>query len=141
MSFLNHTEMDSSTGQLPIFNFEVRGRILTSVINLFRESSMVSFGWKTLYHGRIDDNMNCNFIIEDSTLELFYETEQEKILYVSKAASQQESMRPMGGNNKAPQHIHHMRKVLLTYSFLIIYRLLLSQNYSVDHFTLYHFMV
>ena len=133
--------MDSSTGQLPVFNFKVRGRIPTSVINLSRESSMVSSSWETLYHDRMDDNMDCNFIIGDSTLELSYETEQEKILYVSKVAGQQESMRPIGGNNKALQHIHHTKKVLLTYSFLIIHRLLLSQNYSVDHFTLYHFMV
>jgi len=46
--------------------------------------------------------MDCNFIIGDSTLELSYETEQEKILYVSKVAGQQESIRPIGGNNKAP---------------------------------------
>ena len=105
--------MDSSTGQLPVFNFEVRGRIPTSVINLSRESSIVSFGWETLYHDRMDDNMDCNFIIGDSTLELSYETEQEKILYVSKVAGQQESMRPIGGNNKAPPtHTSHKESII-----------------------------
>ena len=42
VSSLNHIRMDSSTGQLPVFNFEVRGRIPTSVINLSRESSIAS---------------------------------------------------------------------------------------------------
>jgi len=113
VSFLNHTEMDSSIEQLPVFNFEVRGRISTSVINLSRESLMVFSGWETLYHGRMDDNMDCNFIIRDSTLELSYETEQEKILYISKAAGQQESIRPMCGNNKAlPTHTSHEESII-----------------------------
>jgi len=141
VSSLNHTEMDSSTEQLPVFNFEVRGRTPTSAINLSRESLVASSGRKTPYHGRMDDNMDCDSTIGDSTPELSYETEQEKVLYVSKAADQQEPMRSMGGNNEAPRHIHHMRKVLLTYSFLTIHRLLLSQNYGMDYFTPYHFIV
>jgi len=86
VSSLNHTEMDSSTEQLPVFNFEVRGRTPTSTINLSRESLMASSGWKTPYHSRMDDNMDCDSMIGDSTPELSYETEQEKVLYVSKAA-------------------------------------------------------
>ena len=86
MSSLNHTEMNSSTGQLPVFNFEVRGRTFTSAINLSRESLMVSFGQKTPYHSRMDDNINCNSMIGDSTPELSYKTEQKKVLCVSKAA-------------------------------------------------------
>ena len=84
--------MDSSTGQLPVFNFEVRGRIPTSTINLSRESLMAFSGWETPYHGRMDDNMDCDSMIGDLTPELSYKTEQEKVLHVSKAADQHEPM-------------------------------------------------
>ena len=94
--------MDSSTGQLPVFNFEVRGRISTSTINLSRESLMAFSGWETPYHGRMDDNMDCDSMIGDLTPELSYKTEQEKVLHVSKAADQHEPMRPMGSNNETP---------------------------------------
>ena len=94
--------MNSSTGQLPVFNFEVRGRTFTSAINLSRESLMVSFGQKTPYHSRMDDNINCNSMIGDSTPELSYKTEQKKVLCVSKAADQQEPMRLIDSNNEAP---------------------------------------
>ena len=94
--------MDSSTGQLPAFNFEVRGRTPTSNINLSRDSSTMSSGWVILYHNRMNVNMDCNSTVGDSTPKLSYEIEQKNILCVSKAADQQEPMRPMGGNNKTP---------------------------------------
>ena len=46
--------------------------------------------------------MDCGSLVEDSTPELSYETEQEKALCVSKAADQQVPIRPMGRNNEAP---------------------------------------
>jgi len=105
--------MDSSTGQLPVFNFKVRGRTPTSVINLSRESSMASSGWETPYHGRMDDNMDCDSTIGDSTPELSYETEQEKVLHVSKVADQQEPMRPISDNNEAsPTHASYEESII-----------------------------
>ena len=113
VSSLNHTGMDSSTGQLPVFNFKIRGRTPTPVINLSRESSMAFSGQETSYHGRIDDNIDCDSMIGDSTPELSYETEQEKVLHVSKVADQQEPMRPMSGNNEAlPTHASHEESII-----------------------------
>ena len=83
---VNHTGMDSSTGQLPAFNFEVRGRTPTSNINLSRDSSTMSSGWVILYHNRMNVNMDCNSTVGDSTPKLSYEIEQKNILCVSKAA-------------------------------------------------------
>ena len=113
VSSLNHTGMDSSIGQLPVFNFEVRGRTPTSAINLSRESLMTSSGWETPYHSRMDNNIDCNSMIGDSTPELSYKTEQEKVLRVSKVADQQEPMRPMDGNNEAPlTHASHKESII-----------------------------
>jgi len=47
------------------------------------------------------------------TPELFYKTEQEKALCTSKAANQQDPMRPTSGNNKAsPTHAHHEESII-----------------------------
>jgi len=47
------------------------------------------------------------------TPELFYKTEQEKALCTSKAADQQDPMRPTSGNNKAsPTHAHHEESII-----------------------------
>ena len=113
VSSLNHTEMDSSIGQLPVFNFEVRGRIPTSTINLSRESSIAFSGWETPYHSRMNDNMDCDSMIGDSTSELSYKTEQKKVLCVSKVADQQEPMRPMGGNNEtSPTYASYKKSII-----------------------------
>jgi len=61
----------------------------------------MSSGQAMPYHDRMGDDMDCDSMVEDSTSELSYETVQEKALCVSKAADQQESTRPMGGNSKA----------------------------------------
>ena len=44
MFLVNHIGMDSSTGQLSAFNFEVRGRTPNSDINLSRDFSTMSSG-------------------------------------------------------------------------------------------------
>ena len=102
VSSANYTGMDSLIGQLPAFNFEVRGRTPTANRNLSRDSLMMSSGQEILYHDKMDINMDCDSIIGDFTSELSYKTEQEKALYISKAADHQEPIRPMDGNNKAP---------------------------------------
>jgi len=101
MSSVNHTGMDSSTGQLPAFNFEVRERSPTANRNVSRDSSTMSSGRATPYHDRMDVNIDCDSMVGDSS-ELLYEIEQEKAFYVSKVADQQEPMRLMGRNNEAP---------------------------------------
>ena len=113
MSSLNHTVIDSSTEQLPVFNFEVRERIPTSAINLSRESSMAFSGWETPYYSRMDNNIDCNSTIGDSTPELSYKIEQEKILRVSKAADQQEPIKSMDGNNETPPtYVSHKKSII-----------------------------
>ena len=62
---------------------------------------MMSTGRAMPYHERMGDDMDCDSTVEDSTPELLYKTVQEKDLHVSKAADQQEPMRPMGGNSEA----------------------------------------
>jgi len=69
--------------------------------------------------------MDFNPTIEEPSLELSYETEQEKALWVSMAANHQETMRP--SQLKLP-----MRKRLSTFNFLMTCRPLLNQSYGVD---------
>jgi len=112
VSLVNHTGMDSSIGQLSIFNFEMRGRSPTANKNFSRDSSTISSGRTTPYYDRMDVNIDCNPI----------------------AADQQVSTRP-------PQHMYQTRKVSLTYSFLMICKPLQSLIYGVDHFTTFHSMI
>ena len=86
VSSVNHTVMDSSTGQLSAFNFEIRERSPTTNRNFSRDSSTMSSSWVTPYHNRMDVNIDCDSMVEDYTPELLYKTEQEKVLYVSKVA-------------------------------------------------------
>jgi len=72
--------MDKFTGLEPVNNNKVRGRILTTSLNLFRESLMVSSGWSTPYCNRMNNRMDCDFISGDMAPELSYENEQDKAL-------------------------------------------------------------
>ena len=113
MSFVNNIGMDNLSGQVPVFDCEVRGRNPTFAVNLSRESSLASSSRATPYHDRMDINMDCNSTMEEPTLELSYETEQEKTLRVSIVADQQETMRPMGGYNEAPPtHTLHEESII-----------------------------
>ena len=86
VSFVNDTEMDIPIGQVPVFDFEMRGRNPISATNLSRESLMASSDQLTLYHNRMDINMDCNSTVGKLTPELSYEIEQEKALQVSMVA-------------------------------------------------------
>ena len=111
VSFAIDIEMDNPTGQIPALDCEVRGRNPTSAANLSRESSMASSGRSTSYHDRMD--MNCNSTMGEPTPELSYETEQEKALWVSMVANQQETTRPIGGYNEAPPtHTPHEESII-----------------------------
>jgi len=90
VSFVNDIGMDIQTEQIPVYDSEVRGRNPVSSVNLSRESLMASSGHSTPYHDRMDTDMDCNPTIEELSpehLELSYETEQEKALWVSMAAN------------------------------------------------------
>ena len=113
VSSLNRTGMDISTGQVPANNCEIRERTPTTALNLSRESSMASSGQTTPYCDRMDDKMDCQSTSRDVTPELSYETEQEKTLCTSKAADQQDPMRPMSGNNEAsPTHASYEESII-----------------------------
>ena len=101
VSFVSDIGMDNSSGQVLVFDCEVRGRNPTFAANLSREPSLASSGRATSYHDRMDTSMDCNSTMGKPTPELSYETEQEKALWVSRAADQQKTMRPMGGYNEA----------------------------------------
>ena len=66
-----------------------------------------------LYYDRMDNRMDCDSTSKDMAPELFYETEQEKALWTSKAADLQDPMRTTKGNNEAfPPHVHHKDSVI-----------------------------
>ena len=113
MFSVNDIGMDSSTEQVSISDFEVRGRIPTSTVNLSRESLMAFSGHSTLYHDRIDINIDCSSTMGEPTSELFYETEQENALQVSMVANQQEPTRPMDSYNETPStHVPHEKSII-----------------------------
>jgi len=61
----------------------------------------------------MDTNMDFNPTIEEPNLELSYETEQEKALWVSMVANHQETMRPLNVHNEAPPtHASHEEEVI-----------------------------
>ena len=111
MSSANDIGMDIPTGQVPAIELKVRGRNSISPVNLSRESLMASSGRSTPYHERM--NIDMDPTSEELNLELSYETEQEKALWVSMAANQQETMRPLSVHNEAPPtHAHHEEEVI-----------------------------
>ena len=116
MSFVNDIGMDILTGQIPVSDSEVRGRNPVSSVNLSRESLMASSGCLTPYHDRMDTDIDCNPTIEELSpecLELSYETEQEKALWIGMVANHQETTRPPNVYNEAPPtHAPHEDDVI-----------------------------
>ena len=98
--------MDIPTGQFPNNKSKVRGRNSFSPVNLSRESSVASSGCSTPYHKRM--NIDMDLPSEELQPEMFYKTEQEKAIWVSMAANQQETTRPTNVHNEAPpSHAQH----------------------------------
>ena len=113
MSSANGIGMDIPTGQAPATEFKVRERSPVSSVNLSRDSSMASSGHSTPYYDRMDIDMDFNPFTEEPNLELSYEMEQEKALWVSMAANQQETMRPLNVHNEAPPtHAPHKKEAI-----------------------------
>ena len=102
MSSANDIGIDIPTGRVSASELEVRRRNPASSVNLSRESLMASSRRLTSYHDRMDTNMDFNPTIEEPSLELSYETEQEKALWVSMAANHQETTRPSNVHNETP---------------------------------------
>jgi len=96
VSFSNYTGMDIFSGTAPNNYDEVRGRPLSTNMNISRDSSISSARSSVAYH----EKMECNndMVIDDdfnvTSLALSYEDEQERAIRVSKAADLQNNMRP-----------------------------------------------
>jgi len=86
----NNIGIDILKGQSPDNYNEVRGRTLSRILNIFRDTSMSSIISSKAYHERIawnnamvvDDEDNN----KDISPELSYETSQEKAIHLSAAA-------------------------------------------------------
>ena len=111
VSFSNYTEMDIFPGTAPDNYDEVRGRPLSTNTNISRDSSMSFARSSVAYHEKIERNndMVIDNDFNDSSLALSYENEQERAIYVSKAADLQNNMRPQCDSlnvaNSTSQHV------------------------------------
>ena len=111
MSSANDIGMDIPMGQVSNNESKVRGRNSFSPVNLSRESSMASSGRSTPYHERM--NIDMDLTNEELNPELSYGTEQEKAIWVSMVANQQETTRPSSVHNEAPPtHAQHEEEVI-----------------------------
>ena len=103
--------MDIFPGTAPDNYDEVRGRPLSTNTNISRDSSMSFARSSVAYHEKIEHNndMVIDNDFNDSSLALSYENEQERAIYVSKAADLQNNMRPQCDSlnvaNSTSQHV------------------------------------
>jgi len=88
--------MDIFSGIAPDNHDEMRGRSLSTNVNVSRDSSMSSTRSSVAYHEKIEQNNT--MIIDndpnDSSPALSYKDKQERAIRVSKAANPQNDMRP-----------------------------------------------
>jgi len=99
----NNTGMDPLLGPASDNYDEVRDRNLFTNRSVSRDLLMSSTMSSVVYHERIVNNgMDVNEGPVESTPALSYETEQEKVIHISKVAEQQGNMRPKDRNLKAP---------------------------------------
>ena len=99
----NNMGINSLLGPKPDNHTEVRGRSLSTNRNISRDLLMSSTMSSVVYYERmVNNNMNVNKELVESTPTLFYEMEQEKAICISKAAEQQGNMRPKSRNLEAP---------------------------------------
>ena len=105
--------MDLPTGFVPVNNFEVRGRTLSTEKNHSRDSSMSSTVSSITYHKRqtINNGMDVNDEPTIKSPALFYEIKQENTIRFNKATENLGNMRPPYGNNEAsfskPEYTGH----------------------------------
>ena len=87
--------MDIFAGPSPDNFDEVRDRSCSTKGNISRDSSMFSIKSSIVYHKKIEHNNA--MVIDDEMNDIFpalsYETDQEKVLRISKVAEQQINMR------------------------------------------------
>ena len=118
MSIRNDLGIDFQRGVSPAINSEVRGRNPSPSAKSSRESSLASSGRSTPYHERMEiDVVTRTDESNTESLDLSYETAQEKAIRVSMVANQQVNqqapMRPLGGINEAtPTHGQHEEDVI-----------------------------
>ena len=106
MSSSSNIGMDIPAEQFSNNKSKVRGRNSFSPVNLSRESSVALSGCSTPYHKRM--NIDIDLSSKESHPKLSYKAEQEKAIWVSIAANQQETMRPTNAHNEAPpSHAQH----------------------------------
>ena len=108
--------MDIQSGRVLTNNPEVQGRNPLSSTNSSRDPSMVSSGYSTPYHDRMNTELDDAPTIREianERLELSYETEQENTLRIGKITNQQDTSRPPAANIEAtPSHILHEDDVI-----------------------------
>ena len=118
MSNRNDLGMDIQLGVSPTTNSEVRKRNPSPSAKSSRDSSLASSGCSTPYHKRMEiDIIPGTDESNSESLELLYETAQEKEIRVSMVANQQTNQqaptRPPGGINEAtPTHGQHEEDVI-----------------------------
>ena len=126
MSIRNDLGMDIQRRVSPATNSEVRGRNSSPSAKSSRDSSLASSGRSTPYHERMEiDIVTGTDKSNTESLDLSYETAQEKAIRVSMVANQQVNqqvpMRPLGGINEATsargQHEEDVINVQILYDF------------------------
>ena len=97
-----NTGMDKPTGTNSVTNNETRGRLSQIKKNLSRNTSISSTCFSVIYHERVTINNSMDVDIDPPTESpaLSYEEEQEKELYLRKAAETTNNTRPQGRNNE-----------------------------------------
>ena len=96
VAFSNYTGMDIFSGTTPDNYDEVRGRPLSTNVNISRDSSMSSARSSVAYHEKMERNndMVIDDDFNDSSPALSYGDKQERAIRVSKAADLQNNTRP-----------------------------------------------
>ena len=118
MSNRNDLGMDIQLGVSPTTISEVRERNPSPSAKSSRDSSLASSGCSTPYHERMEINIVPRTDESNAeSLELSYETAQEKEIRVSMAANQQTNQQaptrpPSGINEATPTHRQHEEDVI-----------------------------
>jgi len=95
-------EIDIPAEFVPIHDFEMRRRTLSTKKNFSRDSSMSSTRSSVIYHERIANNgMDIDQEPVDNSSALSYEEKHEKVLHLSKATKTLGNTRPLDRNNEA----------------------------------------
>jgi len=107
--------IDPLSGPAPNNYDEVRDRNFFTNRSISRDLSMSSAMSSVVYHERMVNNgMDIDEGLVESTPALSYEMEQEKAICISKAAEQQGNMGPKGRNlkipNSNPKHVPNMEQ-------------------------------